>query len=270
MTMSLGNQNAGVNPFNDELAQTHSMYTAFRDGTLVRADQTPEPVAPLAEYVHDSFRALVLNPKFSCVGAKSAFRTNNYRFGVYPTMTSGEATAGLARDLWTFVQEQPQFGDNFYTFAASFQGPVVPDEAAWERLVWTQLQRLHDLDRRHHAWDPHVSSDPAAANFSFSLGGQAFFVVGLHPASTRWARRFAWSTLIFNAHQQFTWLRDEGKFERTRDVIRSRDVGLQGSLNPNLSDLGERSEARQYSGRPVEADWRCPFHAHTGEHQSGR
>jgi hypothetical protein len=35
---------------------------------------------------------------------------------------------------------------------------------------------------------------------------------------------------------------------------------LQGSLNPNLADFGEQSEARQYSGRATEADWVCPFH----------
>jgi len=35
---------------------------------------------------------------------------------------------------------------------------------------------------------------------------------------------------------------------------------VQGSLNPNLADFGERSEARQYSGREVEEHWRCPFH----------
>ncbi|MEP6902345.1 MAG: YqcI/YcgG family protein, partial [Actinomycetota bacterium] len=31
--------------------------------------------------------------------------------------------------------------------------------------------------------------------------------------------------------------------------------------NPNLSDFGTQSEARQYSGRAVEHEWKCPFHA---------
>jgi hypothetical protein len=34
---------------------------------------------------------------------------------------------------------------------------------------------------------------------------------------------------------------------------------LQGSINPNLSDFGVHSEARQYSGRAVEDAWKCPF-----------
>jgi FPC/CPF motif-containing protein YcgG len=45
--------------------------------------------------------------------------------------------------------------------------------------------------------------------------------------------------------------------------VREREIALQGSLNPNLADFGERSEARQYSGRAVEDQWRCPFHRRT-------
>jgi hypothetical protein len=46
-----------------------------------------------------------------------------------------------------------------------------------------------------------------------------------------------------------------------KEIVRERDFKLQGSLNPNLSNFGEQSEARQYSGRAVETDWKCPFHA---------
>ncbi|MDQ6747348.1 MAG: YqcI/YcgG family protein [Candidatus Dormibacteraeota bacterium] len=35
---------------------------------------------------------------------------------------------------------------------------------------------------------------------------------------------------------------------------------LQGSLNPNLSNYGDRPESRQYSGRAVGDAWRCPMH----------
>jgi FPC/CPF motif-containing protein YcgG len=88
------------------------------------------------------------------------------------------------------------------TFVASFLRPVPGDEAELERLLWTQLQALHDGEPMQ-SWDPSVSSDPEDAHFSFSMAGSAFFVVGLHAASTRWARRFAWPTLVFNPHAQF-------------------------------------------------------------------
>ena len=109
-------------------------------------------------------------------------------------------------------------------------------------------------------WDAAVSDDPEDPQFSFSHAGCALFVVGLHPNSSRMARRFRWPTLVFNPRAQFERLRSEGKFERLRGLVRDREIALQGTLNPNLADFGERSEARQYSGRATEADWKCPFH----------
>src|SRR3712207_8173573 len=62
-----------TNPFRDELALTNSAYAGFRGKRLVYLP-SGEPTAPLMEFVHDSFRALVLGSRFSCVGAKAAIR----------------------------------------------------------------------------------------------------------------------------------------------------------------------------------------------------
>ena len=223
-----------------------------------------EPAAPRMEYVHDSFRALVANSRFSCVGAKAAVGSGSYRVGHYGALGSRAAAAGLARDLYSFVGELAEMEGEFSTFVASFEDPTAIDEEAFERLLWKQLQRLHEEDRRYHRWDPSVSEDPEDPKFAFSFAERAFFVVGLHPASSRFARRFAWPTLVFNAHEQFHRLREEDRYGRMQEVIRSRERNLQGTLNPNLGEFGVRSEARQYSGRPAEADWRCPFHADSG------
>lgn len=253
------------NPYENDLALANSNYTAYQNNKLVRIlEPQTEPTA-LAEFVHDSFRNHVLNPKFSCVAAKSAINRGQYRFGIYNDMSSKEATAGLARDLFCFVQEQKgDLAEGFATFVASFAGPNIPGELEFEGLLWGLLQNLHDLDSSYYAWDATVSADPQSADFSFSFGGQAFFIVGLFPGSSRWTRRFAWPTLIFNAHHQFERLREEGKYERMQSTIRAREHTLQGTINPNLADFGKLSEARQYSGRPVEAEWRCPFHPRTG------
>ena len=65
---------------------------------------------------------------------------------------------------------------------------------------------------------------------------------------------------MFNPRAQFDRLKAEGRFDRMRDLVRERDVALQGSVNPNLADFGQASEARQYSGRATEPTWECPFH----------
>lgn len=250
------------NPFSrDHVARANSSYAAWQGGKLIHPLDPGRSPAPLARLAHNSFRAHVLDPDFPCVGGKAAVNNNTYRFGFYAEMNSPASTAGLAHDLWEYARERPSFGTDYATYAASFAAPAVADEREWEALLWSQLQSLHDLDREHHAWDSTVSSDPADPGFSFSFAGTGFFVVGLHPAGSRRARRFTWATLVFNAHEQFEQLRAHNQFERLRDTVRARDLKLQGSLNPNLNDFGEVSEARQYSGRAVEADWRCPFSA---------
>ncbi|MCU1383040.1 MAG: hypothetical protein JWL71_1737 [Acidobacteria bacterium] len=249
-----------MNPFTQPDALANSNYSRYHNGQLRRAD-SDEPPTPLTSFVHDGLRGLVLNDQFVCVGGKSAFRHGTYGFGMYADLGSPQSAAGLARDLCSFIEDLPTFGDSLSTYVASFTGPHPQDEAAFERALWGALQSLADLDAPHHRWDPTVSSDPADPRFSFSFGGVAFFVVGLHAASSRIARRFAWPTLIFNPHRQFEQLRESGDFARFRQVIRRGEMRLQGDVNPMLADFGNRSEAMQYSGRRVSGAWRCPFHA---------
>jgi FPC/CPF motif-containing protein YcgG len=248
-----------MNPFEDAAAVVNSNYSSYEDGRLLRRD-TGAPPSPLTSFVHDNLRALILNDHFVCVAGKSAFRRGAYRFGLYPELGSHAATSALARDLYTFVDELPSFGDSLSTCVASFEGPTAADELAFEEQLWTTLQALHDLDAPHHAWDPSVSDDPDDPHFSFSFAGAAFFVVGLHAASSRVARRFAWPTLIFNPHRQFERLREDGSYRRFQQVIRRGETELQGDVNPMLANFGSRSEAAQYSGRDVGAGWTCPFH----------
>ena len=253
---------SSTNPFDSDLAHSHSAYFGVQEGRLVPAQETSLSPTPFAEQVHDAFRTQMLAPHFSCVGAKAAFNSGAYRFGAYGKMTDSGALAGLARDLYTFVQEQPTLGSDFTTFVASFAGPSITSEEEFEDQLWIALQTLYDVDRLYNPPDPQISEDPESGNFGFSFAGRGFFVIGLHPASSRLARRFPWPTLVFNAHYQFDHLKADGRYPKMQTAIRAREIDWQGSLNPNLSDFGERSEARQYSGRAVEEEWRCPFHVH--------
>ena len=81
----------------------------------------------------------------------------------------------------------------------------------------------------------------------------------IYPGASRPARRFEKPVLVFNAHDQFERLRAENRYEPLRHSIIARDVAIAGSPNPMLARHGEISEARQYSGRAVGRDWRCPF-----------
>ena len=249
-----------TNPFSSDVARANSSYAAYDGGEVVRLLETTRPSA-FQRIAHAAFRGFVAADAFSCLGARAALNGGKYRFGTYRRLDDAACTEGLARDLFAFVEERRGFESLFTTFVAMFAAFEIGDdaEASFERALWSQLERLHLLDRQFHAWDPRVSMDPKNPDFSYSFAQLGFFVVGLHPGSSRSARRFAWPTLVFNAHEQFEMLRHKGAFERLQQLIRERELRLDGSLNANLSEYGAHSEARQYAGRPVAEDWECPF-----------
>ncbi|MEO8458502.1 MAG: guanitoxin biosynthesis heme-dependent pre-guanitoxin N-hydroxylase GntA [Chloroflexota bacterium] len=243
------------NPYESEIALANSGYSRFLEGVLVDVESA-EPAKAVADRIHSALRAFVLDPEFPCVGSRSALNQGSYRFAMYKEMNTPEATEGLARDLYSFAQEQPQIEGEFTTFIVAFDSPKSLSPEEFEERLWKQLAALHELDRE--PWDPDVSSDVNDPKFGFSFGGKAFFVVGLSPMAERWARRFPWPALAFNPHAQFEKLREEGRFEKIRDTVRERDAAIEGEMNPNLEDFGDHTEARQYSGRAVDDGWRCP------------
>jgi FPC/CPF motif-containing protein YcgG len=212
----------------EELASIHSNYSAFRSGRLALLSKDEEP-GLLARFVHNQFRALVLDTTFPCVGAKAAFHRDTYRFGMYPEMASPAATAGLCQDLRAFVAEQPSIGSNFATFIASFTGPQPEDWSHFDVRIRRQLQFLRDMDS--YEYDRETQADAKSLRASFSFAGRAFFLVEFYAASPHWTRRFAWPTLVFNPRHQFERLREEGKFERFQQVVQARERALQESIN---------------------------------------
>ncbi|MDQ6830303.1 MAG: YqcI/YcgG family protein [Gemmatimonadota bacterium] len=216
-------------------------------------------VMPTAQ-VDDAFRAFVNDAGFPCLAGKGVVRSGGYGIGVFGALGSARGSRALAQELAAFSRDLPDERANLRAYVAIFPDSSPASEDEFERRLWLQLQELHEHDDPEVGWDPAANSDPDNPHFAFSFAGCAYFVVGLHPASSRVARRFRWPTLVFNPHAQFERLRDAGHFERLRASIREREIALQGSLNPNLADFGEQSEARQYSGRPAEPEWRCPFH----------
>ncbi|UVT20343.1 MAG: YqcI/YcgG family protein [Nitrospira sp.] len=243
----------------DPVASRFSSYAAF-DGTSVRKPLAPE-LSIDAQLIdaHEQLRQQILGQAYPCTGAISAFSQNQYRFGLYPDLASDRAVGAVCHDLYEFSHEFPVVEDQFMTFIAMFQGPVIQSEQHFEELLWNQLQAMHSRDSKFFAWDHRVEADPQSQQFSFSLGERAMFVIGMHPKASRLARTRPIPTLVFNFHEQFDRLRARGKFDVMKETIRARDMALQGSMNPMLASFGENSEARQYAGRAVPADWTCPF-----------
>ena len=208
-----------------------------------------------SEEIAEGLDAMVLHPDYPCLGARSVFNRDRATVVVLEELGTAASARALVEALTTFGRETDQEA-GFASLVAVFRRTEVPDENVFEKLLWQQLELLHEAD--HQPWDPRVSDDPANPHFAFSVGGTAFFVVGLHPQSSRIARRTPLPTLVFNLHEQFEELRGSDRFERMRDTIRRRDTDLQGTPNPMVADHGRSSEARQYSGRAVPATWIAP------------
>lgn len=236
------------------------------------ADPAPPPLADLlaksrasglrrapADQVSDAIAGMVAHPDYPCLGARSVFRRGAVTSVVLDDLT--DATPGGSLDelgslLRDYARDVDVEGD-LVSFVVSFRSPTASREREFEDSLWRALQHLHDRDLA--PWAPGAAADPSDPHFAFSVGGTAFFVVGLHPDASRIARRAPVPTLVFNLHEQFERLRSDGRFARMRDTIRRRDVELQGSLNPMVADHGDGSQARQYAGRVVPPEWSPPF-----------
>lgn len=209
----------------------------------------------------ENFRNLIHRSDFPCVGAKSALAKGTLNILVARDMRSNWDDRRIYDGITRIVRDYRTDRELFQSFAVIFEGPVDMDEKTFERFLWARAESLTNKD----AWlgqphDERVSSDPDDPHFSLSFGEEAFFIVGLHPRASRPARRFERPVLVFNLHDQFEQLREQGRYERMRAKIIERDVALAGSPNPMLARHGTISEARQYSGRNVaEPGWVCPF-----------
>jgi len=209
-----------------------------------------------------AFRAFLRGADFPCIGAKSALARNQIEIVIARDIRSNWDDLRVLPKLLAFAKSYHNGSKPilFQSFAIIFEQPDGLTEAEFEHHLWQRIQSLSDKDSFFGAiHDDRVAANPSDHNFSLSFGAEAFFVVGLHPNASRPARRFDKPVLVFNLHDQFVRLRQQGLYEKMRGIIMDRDIELAGSANPMLARHGESSEAKQYSGRVVDSDWECPY-----------
>ena len=193
---------------------------------------------------------------YPCNAAKGVLARSKIELCVVDRMMSKKAAETVQTRLETFKQLPAQ---GLVSFIVAFNDQPIYCEHQYDALFWSFLQQLHDVDEPLSPWDERVSSDPNDPNFSFSVGAEAYYLIGLNPHSSRKARRFPVPAIVFNLHRQFEALRQAGKYNRLRDTVRANDVRYSGSVNPMLRDFGSASESVQYSGEEHEEGWQCPL-----------
>lgn len=193
--------------------------------------------------------SFIENPLFPCIGAKAAIKKKCFEIFIAQNLDSTQNDMDILVNLYQFIEVWKKRQQVLQTFAVIFESPLGILEHDFETSLWNHLQRLHELDKEIYPWDSNVSSNVNNPNFSFSIGAHGFFIVGLHPHSSRKSRQFIRPTLIFNLHAQFERLKDNGKFIPMQTKIRENDLIFSGSINPMLNTFNKDSAALQFSGR---------------------
>ena len=211
------------------------------------------------------FQDLIMNESYPCVAARAAMSRKQIPCYVAGHIACPHDDMQILHFLYSFIRDFREAKGSFYSAAVIFKAPAKMTEEAFDGYLWQRLQSLSQLDAVNYKYDQRVDPDPAASNFSFSLGEEAFFIIGLHPASTRRSRQFKYPAIVFNPHAQFEEMRQSDRYEKMKAIVRKRDILFSGSVNPMLADFGEKSEVYQYSGRGYDHEWTCPLRIAHGE-----
>lgn len=209
--------------------------------------------------IESDIHGLIGKKNYPCVAAIQALHRKELLFDTYENFGTGQSAMKLAERLIAFKKEQLTKDIPYLTYMAIFPQDSSLDEAEFEKNLWNELSAMWEFPDLVGGWDPKFSDNPEDKNFCFSLDGSAFFVVGLHPNSSRLSRRLPYNALVFNLYSQFSALMEKGTYEPMVQMNRQRDLKFQGSVNPMAEMYNEDWEAIQYSGRENSAEWRCPF-----------
>ena len=209
--------------------------------------------------VRDKWNEFVEDKYFPCVAAKTAAFRQQMKVMVVGYMGCPKDDAQILDFIYSFTDEYRSNPELFQSAVILFEQPTIISESLYDTFFWQRLQGLERLDRVNYGTDPRVDADPTSPNFSFSIKEEAFFLIGLHPASSRPSRRFSSPAIVFNPHAQFEQLRNNSQYAKMKNVIRKRDTAFSGSINQMLDDFGDASEVFQYTGQQLDKDWQCPL-----------
>jgi uncharacterized protein len=208
----------------------------------------------------EEFYGFVNQADFPCVIAKNLANKKNMYTMVAGHLACPHTDQAILDFIYNFIKHFRNKEKQFSSAAIIFTNAPLAEEE-FELFFWQRLKALRNKDAIKFQYDARVSNDPASPEYSFSLGEEAFFVLALHPASSRKSRRFKYPVLIFNPHAQFEDMKKSGTYEKVKSIVRKRDFILSGSLNPMLTDFGNASEALQYSGKIYDQELKCPVHS---------
>ncbi len=207
--------------------------------------------------VDSHIKQLIQEKDYPCIGALRAVKKAEYRIGIYENFGEGSASEFLRNDLLRFIDEQKKSRSAYLSFWAAYPNDSTSSDKDFETRLWKELSSVSSLDPS--PWDPNFSSQPEDKNFCFSLGRNAFFIVGLHSKSSRRSRTFPYPSMIFNLYEQFEIIKRLNQYKPMVDINRKKSLNFDGSVNPMTEKYADTWEAIQFSGLQNDDHWKCPF-----------
>ncbi len=205
------------------------------------------------------FNDYISDQSFPCIGAKAALAKNSLSVMVAGHMACPFHDLSIFNFLCGFTENYHKNSDKLNGAVIIFKEPITITEIEFENFMWSRLQSIADLDAAKYKYDKRVDRNPISEKFSFSIKEEGYFIIGMHPGSSRKARQFGYPALVFNPHAQFEALKEKGKYSYMQKAIREKDKKHSGSINPMLSDFGNSSEVLQYSGKNYTNGLTCPL-----------
>lgn len=209
--------------------------------------------------IENAFHNFINRSEFPCIGAKASLAKDGLTCMVAGNMACPADDPQILKFLYSSIDQFRSGDGKLYSAVIIFDSPRQMSETQFEQLMWMRLQNLATMDAKEYAYDQRVSPHPLSPDYSFSIKEEAYYIIGLHAGSSRPARRFTYPALVFNPHAQFELMKETTKYQSMQKAIRKKDITLAGSVNPMLTDHGQESEAKQYSGIHYTNNFECPL-----------
>lgn len=181
--------------------------------------------------------ASFLSPDYPCTPALSALKQGSLIITEIPGKI-GSTGIDLRPMLQGFIDRLESRNEPYLSLWLSWD-PEEMSEEEFEIRLWREVRAF-------------------CPNLPVSFGSHQLFLVGMHPNSSRKARRFPRCSIIVNSFSQFERIEATGNYPSLVSSIRERDKKYSGSVNPMVEEYGDVWEEIQFSGKVNPPDWEPP------------
>ena len=189
---------AFFNPFCSQEAISYSNYCTLKNTNYTSSKSLSAPMDQATKQVASKLSAFVADLK----KPRQLFGINTTRrscsFGVYPQLGSTEATAGLCRDLASFLHEHKEGESKNTTFMAVFTTPSKLSEEHFQEKVAAQIALLQKAAEPFYCTPASEKARQQEEEQTVNFGGKVLKVVATHRNTSQGNLKFDYPMLAFS------------------------------------------------------------------------